>query len=100
MNPSGQGIWRAAVYAIGMMGLVFLLAQTPARAQPAVPPSNPAGEPGAGPRFDPPPVPDFMLRKPAAPLSMEEMQRQADEAAARARPGGNPSPDPKTAPAR
>ena len=37
------------------------------------------------PDFSPPPVPEFMLRKPALPLSLEEMQRQAEEAASRAR---------------
>lgn len=37
------------------------------------------------PDFSPPPVPEFMLRKPAHPLSLEEMQRQAEEAASRAR---------------
>jgi len=37
------------------------------------------------PVFEPPPVPAFMLRKPAQPLSLQEMDRQAEEAAARAR---------------
>lgn len=37
------------------------------------------------PDFSPPPVPEFMLRKPARPLTLEEMQKQADEAAQRAR---------------
>ena len=36
-------------------------------------------------RFEPPPVPDFMLKKPEKPLTVEEMQRQADEASERAR---------------
>ena len=36
-------------------------------------------------RFEPPPVPQFMLRPPEKPLSREEMIRQADEAAARVR---------------
>ena len=35
--------------------------------------------------FEPPPMPEFMLRKPAQPLSQAEMQRQADEAAEKAR---------------
>ena len=32
-------------------------------------------------KFDTPPVPGFMLRKPEKPLTVEEMKRQADEAA-------------------
>jgi hypothetical protein len=40
--------------------------------------------------FDPPPVPQFMLRKPERPLTQEEMQREADEAAARARKAAAP----------
>ena len=36
-------------------------------------------------RFEPPPMPDFMLKKPEKPLTVEEMQRQADEASERAR---------------
>lgn len=39
----------------------------------------------AEPDFSPPPVPGFMLRKPEKPLTLEEMRRQADEAAARVR---------------
>ena len=44
-----------------------------------------------GREFEPPPIPEFMLRKLARPLTQEQMQRQADEAAERARkarPGG------------
>ncbi|MFM9967943.1 MAG: hypothetical protein ACKVQK_06035 [Burkholderiales bacterium] len=37
-------------------------------------------EPVAPLQFEPPPVPEFMLRKPSQPLTMEEMQRQVDEA--------------------
>ena len=47
-----------------------------------------APKPGESPvprEFEPPPVPEFMLRKPAQPLTQEEMRRQADEASARAR---------------
>ena len=36
-------------------------------------------------RLEPPPVHDFMLKKPEKPLTVEEMQRQADEASERAR---------------
>ena len=43
--------------------------------------------------FQPPPVPEFMLRRPERPLTREEMQRQADEAAARARPPAPPAAD-------
>ena len=35
--------------------------------------------------FEPPPVPAFMLEKPAQPLSLEEMVRQAREAERRAK---------------
>lgn len=55
------------------------------------------------PDFSPPPVPAFMLNKPQRPLTLEEMQRQADAAAQRARaervPVGTPTPD-AGAPAR
>ena len=52
----------------------------------ALDPVTPAAGPGAPqPDFSPPPVPEFMLRKPAKPLTLEEMQQQADEAARRAR---------------
>lgn len=44
------------------------------------------------PDFSPPPVPEFMLKKPVRPLTLEEMQRQADEAAARARKDGGKAP--------
>jgi hypothetical protein len=36
------------------------------------------------PDFSPPPVPQFMLRKPDQPLTLEQMKEQADEAARRA----------------
>lgn len=38
-------------------------------------------------RFQPPPVPEFMLRRPARPLSHDEMVKQAEEAAEKARTG-------------
>ena len=64
-------------------------AQSPGRGAnrpqvPASPSASPESVPGEL-RFEPPPVPDFMLRKPPQPMTLEEMQRQADEAAARAR---------------
>ena len=37
------------------------------------------------PDFSPPPVPEFMLYKPAKPITLEEMKKQADEASRRAR---------------
>ena len=37
------------------------------------------------PVFETPPVPEFMLKKPAKPLTQEEMRKQADEASERAR---------------
>lgn len=51
-------------------------------AEPAPPQPATASE---QPDFSPPPVPEFMLRKPAVPLTLEEMQTQADEASRRAR---------------
>ncbi|OGT02674.1 MAG: hypothetical protein A2143_06105 [Gallionellales bacterium RBG_16_57_15] len=36
--------------------------------------------------FNPPPVPGFMLRQPDVPLTLDEMRKQADEAARRAQP--------------
>ena len=36
-------------------------------------------------RFQPPPMPEFMLKPSAQPLSQEEKMRQAEEAAARVR---------------
>ena len=68
----------------------FAVAQAPAAgsSQPgtAVPATQPQSQPPAGrDYFEPPPMPEFMLRKPERPLSVEEMQRQADEAAQKAR---------------
>ena len=51
--------------------------------------------------FEPPPVPEFMLRKPAQPLTQEEMRRQADQAserARRARAAAKPAPAPAEPP--
>lgn len=47
----------------------------------AVAKTNKAEEPD----LSPPPMPDFMLRKPGPPLTMQQMQRQADAAAEKAR---------------
>ena len=57
-------------------------------AEPSKPGQPAAAAPSEAPvmrEFEPPPMPDFMLRKPAQPLSQAEMQRQADEAAEKAR---------------
>jgi hypothetical protein len=56
------------------------VAQTPA--DPAAPQPD-AATPQR--RFQPPPMPDFMLKPSAQPLSHEEKMRQAEEAAARVR---------------
>lgn len=74
-------------------------AERPSEARPA-PAAAPAqkGKPPGELVFEPPPVPDFMLKKPAKPLTLEEMKRQADEAAERsrrareARQAGSPAP--------
>lgn len=66
----------------GLLCLCLACAQAACAAEP-VPPQ--AGRGTAQPDFSPPPVPEFMLRKPAKPLTLEEMQKQADEAARRAR---------------
>lgn len=44
------------------------------------------------PDFSPPPVPEFMLRRPTKPLTLEEMQKQADEAARKSHKPVNPPP--------
>ena len=53
--------------------------------QPAKPAAQTPKPPPTELRFEPPPVPEFMLKKPEKPLTLEEMKRQADEAAERAR---------------
>lgn len=52
---------------------------------PATSATPPPGKPPVDQVFEPPPVPEFMLKKPEKPLTLEEMKRQADEAAERAR---------------
>lgn len=49
--------------------------------------ATPGHENPRGLDFAPPPVPDFMLRKPEQPLTLEQMRRQADEAAEKSRRG-------------
>ena len=78
-------------------------AERPAAAKPSpVAAPAPKGKPPGQMVFEPPPVPDFMLKKPAKPLTLEEMKRQADEAAERSRrareAGGTVTPgqEPKT----
>jgi hypothetical protein len=63
--------------------LYLSLACGPALAAEPAPPQ--AAQSAAQPDFSPPPVPEFMLRRPEKPLTLEEMQKQADEAARRAR---------------
>jgi hypothetical protein len=63
-----------------------------------VPPQ--AGRDAPQPDFSPPPVPEFMLRKPAKPLTLEEMQKQADEAARRARAESEKPAPPQKSPAK
>jgi hypothetical protein len=63
------------------LSLSFACARAPLAAEPAPQPGQGAPQPD----FSPPPVPEFMLRKPAKPLTLEEMKKQADEAAQRAR---------------
>ena len=67
--------------------------ETRAGEQTSTPPTQDTSQPD----FSPPPVPEFMLRKPEKPLTLEEMQRQADEAAQRARAqSGKGAPPPKS----
>lgn len=63
-----------------------------------VPPQ--AGQGTPQPDFSPPPVPGFMLHKPPKPLTLEEMQKQADEAAQRARAERDKRTPPPKSPAR
>lgn len=60
--------------------------------------ATPAQQGPEVPDFSPPPVPEFMLRKPARPLTLEEMQSQADEAARRARAQSEKRPLPGKVP--
>lgn len=47
------------------------------------------------PDFSPPPVPEFMLRQQEKPLTLEEMQQHAEEAARRVRPRNKPVSPPQ-----
>jgi hypothetical protein len=100
--------WMAVSDAVGAAEAVkedpaVPAAERPAEAKPA-PAATPAPKekPPGAPLFERPPVPEFMLKKPAKPLTLEEMQKQADEAAARtrrareAREAASPAQDPKT----
>lgn len=69
---------------ISLAFLCLCLAHAPAL--PAADPPQPAQKATSPqPDFSPPPVPEFMLRRPEKPITLEEMQKQADEAARRAR---------------
>lgn len=79
------------------LGLCLACARAVLAAEP-VPPQ--AGQGAPQPDFSPPPVPEFMLRKPAKPLTLEEMQKQADEAARRARAESDQRAPPQKSPAK
>lgn len=86
----------------GTLLAVFLsLSLACARAVFAAEPAPPqAGQGAPQPDFSPPPVPEFMLRKPAKPLTLEEMKKQADEAAQRARAESDKRAPSQKAPAK
>lgn len=94
-----RATWLIVAVLLGACG-------TPARAQPtgAGPvgtTSSPSASGRAGPelKFEPPPMPGFMLSRPDRQLSKEEMLRQAEEEAARVRQSGNAdSPDSRATP--
>ena len=102
--------WMAVVDAVSAAEAVTQDPGVPAAGQPAAAKPAPSAAPaskGQAPGemlFAPPPVPDFMLKKPAKPLTTEEMQKQADEAAERDRArrareaggGASPAQEPKT----
>ncbi len=73
---------KAGIPSAVFLSLWLACAAAVLAAEPAPLRAAPAAE---QPDFSPPPVPEFMLRKPDKPLTLEEMQRQADEAARRAR---------------
>ena len=73
---------KARTQSAVFVSLWFACAAPVLAADPAPPQAAPLAQ---QPDFSPPPVPEFMLRKPARPLTLEEMQKQADEAARRAR---------------
>ena len=73
---------KAATLSMVVLFVCFICTRAALAAEP-MPPQ--AGQTGSQPDFSPPPVPEFMLRKPEKPLTLEEMQKQADEAARRAR---------------
>ena len=80
-----------------ILGLCVTCAQGVHAAEPAPPP------PAQGvvqPDFSPPPVPGFMLRKPDKPLTLEEMQQQADEASRRARAERDKHASPQKSPTK
>jgi hypothetical protein len=77
---------RKRRYVTALLSAISLLI-TPAFAQGPSPSAQPAYQLPAGVTEEmlaPPPVPRFMLEKPAKPLTVEEMQQQAREAERRA----------------
>lgn len=88
---------KARMLSAVLLCLCLVCARAALAGEPAPPP---AGQGAAQPDFSPPPVPEFMLRKPAKPLTLEEMQKQADEAARRARAESDARTPPEKAPAK
>jgi hypothetical protein len=85
------GVFLCVFHAVAAVGQT----QTP----PATPEQGAPARPEAPRYFQPPPMPDFMKRRPERPLTQEEMQKQADEAAAGVRPPIAPAPDSADSPA-
>ncbi len=76
---------------------LFFLPESVCLAQNAPPAPTAAGKAASMPDFSPPPVPGFMLRPQSRPMTLEEMQKEADEAAQKARNEAvrkkNPAPE-------
>ena len=88
---------KTGTLAAMLLCLCFACARAAFAADPA---PQQAGQNAPQPDFSPPPVPEFMLRKPEKPLTLEEMQKQADEAAKRARAERDYRPLPQKSPAK
>ena len=90
MQSRTFGSWVLSIDAAA----AFSLASSAAAQMPSLPAVKGAPAParGAVPAdiFQPPPVPGFMLRAPEKPLTQEEMLREAEEAAAKARQPSQP----------
>lgn len=88
---------KAGTLSVVFLCLCLACAQAVLAAEPV---PRQAGQGAPQPDFSPPPVPEFMLRKPAKPLTLEEMQKQADEAARRARAESDKRAPPQKSPAK